>query len=212
MNKYTFPFNTCEVLNKNGIAQLYSALFNIINSLIILNFLIKTKKKYTFILLFFILCFELFHSYSHIFHTSIHTTIQTNIIHLITYFINLALFNVFYCYTKKIPNYGFIFYIMALICFDIYSIFNLTLIYYIASQSAIFISLLLYYFQQLPIFIQKSVYKIIIVVCIIIILFINEQYNCDKMLKFYPQFPYHIFIEIFGIILFYIICSNFYKI
>ena len=209
MNKYTFPFNTCEVLNKNGIAQPYSALFNIINCLIILNFLVKTKKN-TFVLLFFILCFELVHLYSHITHIS--TQIQTNIIHLLTYFINLAFFNVFYCYTKKIPSYWFMFYIIVLICFDIYSIFNLTLIYYIASQSAIFISLLLYYFKQLPIFIQKSVYKIIIVICIIILLFINEQYNCDKMLKLYPQFPYHSFIEICGIILFYIICSNFYKI
>jgi len=40
---------------------------------------------------------------------------------------------------------------------------------------------------------------------------VNEKYNCEKMLKIYPHFPYHIFIEILGIILFYVISSNFYK-
>jgi hypothetical protein len=31
------------------------------------------------------------------------------------------------------------------------------------------------------------------------------------MMNIYPNFPYHIFIETIGIILFYVICSNFYK-
>jgi hypothetical protein len=124
---------------------------------------------------------------------------------------NLSFFYVFYCYTKKIPSYEFMFYLMILICFDIYSIFNLTIIYYLLSQSTIFISLLIYYFPLLPKFIQNSVYKIIFFVGIIILLFLNEKYNCKRMLDFYPHFPYHIFIEIIGIVLFYIICSNFYK-
>jgi len=68
MNEYTFPFDTCEKTNKNGIAQPYSALFNLINCLIIFYFLLKTKHNYTFILLFSILCFELFHLFSHIIH------------------------------------------------------------------------------------------------------------------------------------------------
>ena len=90
MNEYTFPFDTCEKLNKNGIAQPYSAIFNLINCIIILHFLLKTKRKYTFILLFSILCFELFHVFSHIVH--IQGNIQINITHLLTYFMNLAFF------------------------------------------------------------------------------------------------------------------------
>lgn len=70
MNEYTFPFNTCEIPNKKGVAQPYSALFNLINCIIIFYFLLKTKNNYTFILLFSILCFELFHTFSH----SIHIT------------------------------------------------------------------------------------------------------------------------------------------
>jgi hypothetical protein len=209
MSEYTFPFNTCETPNKNGIAQPYSALFNLINCTIIFFFLLKTRQKYTFILLFSILCFEFFHLVSHIVHVD--GSIQINITHSLTYFMNLAFFYALYCYTNKLPSYEFIFYLFVLVCLDIYSIFNLTIIYYLLSQSAIFISLLMYYFPLLPKFIQNSIYQIILFVGIIILLFLNEKYNCKKMLKIYPHFPYHIFIEIIGIILFYIICSNFYR-
>ena len=209
MSEYTFPFNTCEKPNKNGIAQPYSAFFNLINCLIIFYFLLKTKENYTFILLFSILCFELFHSFSHIMHIT--GSMQTNITHILTYFINFAFLFFFYCYTNKFPSYEFVFYLIALICFDIYSLFYLSVVFYIFSQAIIMISLLLYYFPLLPKFIQTSVYQIIFFVCIIILLFLNEKYNCEKMLKIYPYFPYHIFIEIIGIVLFYIICSSFYK-
>jgi hypothetical protein len=209
MNDYTFPFNTCEKLNKNGIAQPYSSLINLINCFIIFYFLFKTKTKYAFILLFSILCFELFHLFSHIVH--IQSSMQTNVIHIMTYLINLSFFYVFYCYTKKLPRYEFIIFLLLLVCFDIYSLFYLSVEYYILSQSLIMISLLIYYFSSLPKFIQTSVYQIIFFIAIIILLILNEKYNCKKMMTIYPDFPYHILIEICGIILFYIICSNFYK-
>jgi hypothetical protein len=209
MSEYTFPFNTCEKPDRNGIAQPYSALVNLINCAIIFFFLLKTKTTYTFTLLFSILCFELFHSFSHILH--IEGSIQTNITHILTYFINFAFLYVFYSYTKKTPSYTFCIYLFLLVLFDIYSLFYLSIVFYILSQSIIMISILLYYFRFLPKFVQKSVYQIIFLVCVIILLFLNEKYNCERMLEIYPHFPYHIFIEIVGITLFYVICSNFYK-
>ena len=155
MSEYTFPFNTCEKVNKNGIAQPYSLFFNLINCIIILYFLLQTKNNYTFMLLFLILCFELFHSFSHIVH--IKGSIQLNIIHLLTYLINFAFFYLFYSYTKKFPNKFFILYLIVLVCLDIYSLFNLTIIYYLSTQSIIFISLLLYYYRLLPKIIQNSI-------------------------------------------------------
>ena len=209
MSEYTFPFNTCEKVNKNGIAQPYSLFFNLINCIIILYFLLQTKNNYTFMLLFLILCFELFHSFSHIVH--IKGSIQLNIIHLLTYLINFAFFYLFYSYTKKFPNKIFILYLIVLVCLDIYSLFNLTIIYYLSTQSIIFISLLLYYYRLLPKIIQNSIYKLILLIGLVILLVLNETYNCERMLEFYPHFPYHIFIEITGIVFFYVICSNFYK-
>lgn len=207
---YKFPFDTCETPNKVGIAQPYSAIFNLINCFIILFFLTRTKNTNAFILLFSILIFEIFHVFSHCIH--IKGQIQTNVIHFIAYLINFSFFNLFYNYTNTLPNYNFLIYLVLLIVFDIYSIFNLSIVYYFVSQSIIFISLLLYYYPLLPKFIQNSINTIIILVFIIIGLIFNEKYNCNKMLSIYPEFPFHIFIEIMGIVLFYVICSNFYKI
>ena len=87
MSDYTFPFDTCEKPNKNGIAQPYSALFNLINCIIIFYFLLKTKNNYTFIFLFSILFFELFHLFSHIVH--IKGSLQINMSHFSAYLINV---------------------------------------------------------------------------------------------------------------------------
>jgi len=173
MSDYIFPFDTCETPNKNGIAQPYSVLFNLINCVIIFFFLIKTKQNYTFMLLFAIFCFELFHVFSHIIH--IQGPIQINITHSLSYFINLSFLYLFYSYTNKLPSFWFILYLIVLICFDIYYIFNLNFIYYLLTQSFIFISLLLYYFKYLPKFIKNTIYKIVFLVGIIILLFLNEK-------------------------------------
>jgi len=209
MSEYTFPFDTCEKSNKTGVAQPYSALFNLINCLIILFFLLKTKKMYTFLLLFSLFCFEFFHMFSHIIH--INGSIQINITHSLSYLMNIAFLYAFYRYTKKLPNYWFILYLIILVCLDTYSFLYLSIIYYLTTQSLIFISLLAYYFPLLPKFIKNRIYQIFFFIILIILLFLNEKYNCEKMLQIYPNFPYHIFIEIIGIIIFYIISSNFYK-
>lgn len=209
MSEYTFPFTTCEKPNKNGIAQPYSALFNLINCIIIFYFLLKTKHNYTFILLFSILCFELFHVFSH----SIHITgsMQINITHMLSYCINIAFILFFYNYLKKIPALWFIIIYLLLILFDIYALCNMNVVYHIFSQALLLLSVLLYYYPLLPQKIKNNIHVIFFLIAIIIILFLNEKYNCEKMLEVYPKFPYHILIEIFGIALFYIICSSFYK-
>jgi len=209
MSDYLFPFNTCEKPNKSIIAQPYSSFFNLITYSIILYFLIFTKTLHAFLLLFCILVFESFHVFSHIVH--IKGSIQINITHLLTYVMNIAFFYVFYSYTKKFPSKEFIIYMCFLVILDIYTFSNYPFIYYLTTQSIIFISLLVYYFPLLPKFIKNGIYKIIFLVSIVILLFINETYNCKKMMSFYPHFPYHILIETVGIILFYTICSNFYK-
>jgi hypothetical protein len=209
MNEYTFPFSTCEKPNKYGISQPYSSLLNLINCLIIFYYLKKTKQNYTFILIFCILCFELFHVFSHSIHIS--GSIQINITHMLSYCINFAFLFFFYNYVKKIPSIGFIIFYVFLIFFDIYIFCNMNVVYYILSQALLFLSVLFYYYPLLTKNIKKIINIIFFLVLLIIILFINEKYNCKKMMSIYPHFPYHILIEIIGLVLFYIICSNFYK-
>ena len=209
MSEYTFPFSTCEKINKHGIAQPYSSLLNFINCVIIFYFLLKTKHSYTFLLFFVILCFEMFHVFSHTVH--IPGTIQINITHMLSYSINFAFLFFFYNYAKKLPSNWFIIYYLFLILFDIYAFSNLNVVYYIFSQAVLFLSVLLYYYPFLTKAIKNKINIIFFIVLLIIFLFLNEKYNCEKMLSVYPNFPYHTLIEINGIILFYIICSNFYK-
>jgi hypothetical protein len=209
MSEYTFPFSTCEKPNKNGIAQPYSSFLNLVNSLIIFYFLVQTKKNYTFILLFFILWFELFHVFSHSIHIS--GSIQINITHMLSYCINFAFLFFFYNYAKKIPSTWFIVFYVFLISFDIYAFCNMNVVYYIFSQALLFLSVLFYYYPVLTEKIRNKINIIFFLVLLIIILFLNEKYNCEKMMSIYPHFPYHILIEIIGLVLFYIICSTFYK-
>jgi hypothetical protein len=209
MNEYTFPFNTCEKPNKKGIAQPYSSLINLLNCIIIYYFLLKTKNNYTFILLFSILCFELFHVFSHSIH--IQGSVQINITHMLSYCINFAFLFFFYNYVKKFPSIWFIIFYVFLIFLDIYTFCNMNVVYYIFTQALLFLSVLFYYYPLLPKNIQNTIHIIFFLVTIIIILFLNEKYNCEKMMSVQPDFPYHIFIEIIGLVLFYIICSNFYK-
>jgi hypothetical protein len=219
MNKFTFPFDTCETPNKTGVAQPWSAFVNLVNCVIVFYFLLKTKHVYTFALLLSLLCFELFHMFSHIVHipglfvqnTYGISLTHTTIVHSLAYLVNLSFIYTLYRYTKQIPSYVFILYLVVLVCFDIYSVFHLPVIYYLLTQTTILLSLFAYYFTLLPNFIQNSVYQIAFFAGILILLVLNEMYNCGKMQSFYPHFPYHIFIEMVGVILFYIISSNFYK-
>jgi hypothetical protein len=209
MSEYTFPFSTCEKPNKHGIAQPYSSLLNLINCLIIFYFLLQVEQSYTFILLFCILCFELFHVFSHSIH--IPGSIQINITHMLSYCINFAFLLFFYNYMKILPSMWFIaFYIFLIFC-DIYTFFNMNVVYYIFSQAILFLSVLFYYYPLLSKKIKDKIHVIFFFVLLIVILFLNEKYNCEKMMSVYPDFPYHILIEIVGLFLFYIICSTFYK-
>jgi hypothetical protein len=209
MNDYLFPFNTCEKPREDGIAQPYSAFFNVMTCCVIVYFLLKTKHSYSFLLLLSILIFEAFHVFSHMVH--IPGPMQINMTHALTYVMNAAFFNAFYQYTHVFPGVAFLLYMFTLITVDIYTFATSPFVYYLATQSLIFISLLFYYYALLPKFVRQSIWYILALVIVVILLFLNETYNCRTMMSIYPHFPYHILIETVGILLFYVICSNFYS-
>ena len=205
---YTFPFSTCERPNPTGIAQPYSAALNLLNSAIIFYFLIHTKHYHTALLLFLILCFELFHSFSHIIHLA--SSIQATIIHMLAVLINGALLFFFYQYLKVAPATWFLFLCLCILGVDAYLFLNMSILYYFASQIILFLSILFYHYPLLTTPIKDKMNRIFVLTVAIFFLFLNEKTNCERMLEVYT-FPYHIAIEIFGIGLFYTICSTFYQ-
>ena len=72
----------------------------------------------------------------------------------------------------------------------------------VLSLILVHILLLLFYYKFIPDKIKKYLFYIIILIFIIILLFINEIYNCDKMLK-WKKLPYHSIIEFIGFFIFY---------
>ena len=48
-------------------------------------------------------------------------------------------------------------------------------------------------------------------VLFVLLLFLNESFNCKKMLSMFPKFPFHILIEISATIIAFNICKIFYR-
>jgi hypothetical protein len=208
-SSYTFPFNTCEKPNKTGIAQPYSVFFNLISCIIIIYYLINTKNNYSKLLLVSILLFELFHTFSHCIH--INNNSQIIITHLLAYLVNFSYLFALYYYSNVFPNIIFLIYLFVIILFDIYAFQNLSFIYYLSSQFLIFSSLFLYYYSYFPNEVQEKIPSIFALTLLIVILFINESCNGKTMLERFPDFPFHILIEITAIFIVYNICNIFTK-
>jgi hypothetical protein len=132
-----------------------------------------------------IFCFEAFHTFSHSIHIA--GSIQTNIVHMLSYCINIAFLLFFYNYVKKIPKSWFIIFYVLLIIFDIYAYCNLNVVYFIFSQALLFLSVLFYYYSYLSKTIQRKIHIVFFIILSILVLIINEKYNCENMLAFYPH-------------------------
>jgi hypothetical protein len=208
-SEYTFPYDTCEKVRSSGPAQPYSVVINSVSCLVLLYFLSQCKSWSSFSVIFVLLAFEVVHILSHYKHIS--GFIQVNIIHALSYAFNMTLLYLFYTHTGgQLSNY-FITLLLGLVMIDLYAFYNLSTIYYLNSQIIIIISILLYYYRFLDKQLQKSLNYIIILIIVIVLLFINEFYNCKKMLNKYPNFPFHVFPEIVGFVIFYLYGSNFSK-
>ena len=203
---YTFPFDTCEKPHKSGVAQPYSAAINAVNCLVILYFLIKAKSSHAFMFLLSIFLFEAMHTFSHIVH--IPGKIQLSIVHILAYCANFALLWYAYKTSHRIPNGWFDVWYAALVGFDIYAFMNLSIIIYLLTQSAMFISTLTYYYHDFPKALREKMPWILLFIGITIAFIVNESYHCKTMATAYPNFPFHIFIELNGLVLFYLVSSS----
>jgi len=200
---FLFPYSTCETPNKEGIVQPFSFILNCISCFVILYFLFQTKKIWNFLLLVSFLLFEGIHTFSHAVHLP--NNIQVSLIHPLVYFINIFYLIIFCKYTHKLPNIYFAFLLFCLFIFDIYAFINLAFIYYFTSAMIIFIFIFMYYYNYFERK-DKQYIKIILGLALtIIFLFYNEHFNCKTMLSVFPNFPFHIFPELTGVITFYYI-------
>jgi len=211
MSDATFPFDTCEKPNKipGEIAQPCSAFVTLISCIIIFFYLVQAKTFPTLVLLSSFLLFQLSHCFSHTIHLPGYMQLDT--VHGMVYVMNMAILYAFSNYTGVFPSAMFTSWLVALVAFDIYGFMYLPFIAYLFSQSAIFVSTLLYYYPLFSNTIRVNIQYICALVVVVIGLVINEKLNCKELLRQYPNIPFHVMIESVGALIFYIICSTFYR-
>ena len=210
MTKNYFPFETCEKSHKDKmIAQPYSAVTNALSSVIVLYYALSSKHIYSAIFLFFIFAFTTFHAFSHTYHIS--GSIQKHVIHVISYGINISLLYLLYRYSGKALSTWIWFALGFLVIFDFYAVFCLPTVFYMTSQWAIFLGIFAAYYRYLPKSFQQNIMWLFVIGIFILSMVWNESQNCDALLEKYPDIPFHILIEIPGLVFFYLVASQIYR-
>jgi hypothetical protein len=195
-----FPFNTCEVRG-DIVDQPYSASINILSCIILLYLLSQAKhiEIQFFILSLFI--FQAYHAYSHLFWNENEYSLQhVYIIHATSYIIIIALITAISFISGELP---YIPIILAAILLDIFILYNyIGTVYNAISGINIWVIILItgLWNVKLPEVVKQLLPMLLMLFAVIIVLFFNEKYNCDAMMNAY-QFPYHIAIEICGLII-----------
>jgi len=198
-NSNLFPFTTCEKPRHNDIIkQPVSAFVNIICCFILFAYLFMAKSLHFRLLIFSFLVFQSWHAFSHIHHFD--GIIQTNVIHILTYCMTGALLYCIMC-MKTIQSNFFFIGLLFVIIIDLYVWTSVQGIYMTFSGLAVLIYVVLGSWRMFPTFVQKGLLWIMAGFLILLALIWNEKQNCEKMLKAFV-FPYHVFIETTGLILF----------
>lgn len=205
----TFPFDTCEIPQKNWIQQPYSVIINLVIISIILYFISKTKTWHQFGVLFSILLFELSHTFSHFIH--IPGRIEFLVTHGLSFIVLVSIFFLLYYRTNRYPPYAVMSIIAALVAFDAWVIYKkMAFLFNILTFITIFFLILGFYYFYLSGDKKKILFNLVLASLLFLGIEINETFHCQKMLAWFPGFPFHILVELSGILPVYFICRLFY--
>jgi hypothetical protein len=203
-----FPFNTCETRG-NIVDQPYSASINIFSCIILLFLLLQAKNIEIQFFILSLIIFQAYHAYSHLFWSKNENSLEhVYIIHAISYLITVALIIAISFISNKPP---YIPIIVTFILLDIIIFYNYSqTLYSLISVINIWVIVLItgLWNVKLPRVVNRLLPILVILFAIIIALIFNEKYNCEAMMNTYV-FPYHIAVEILGLIISYLIAYIF---
>ena len=211
--KYTFPFNSCEIPNKKGIAQPYSAVINLVLTLIVSYFVFYSDNIYSKLFLSMVLIFNISHTFSHSIHLekfgNLHFLLSHYSAIISTVFLLLLLNKI----TKTIPPTFIVYLLVGLYLIDsIFILCDVSHIYNIAVFLLILILIICFYYNLLPKVIKHNIQYIVFFSLLAFIFQLFEIYNCNKILEEYPNFPFHIIVEMTVFFPVLLICKSFYKV
>jgi hypothetical protein len=210
---FTFPFNTCEIPNKDGIAQPHSTIINTILCIIIFLFLLNSNNLYSRLFLFFLLLFNIFHTFSHAIHISSIKNIQFLLTHysavLSSFFLFYLLSNITKYTLKPYQLIGLLF----LLFFDIIlCYYDVSHIYNIIIFLIILFSILIIFYKYLSKKIQQNIKYIIGFGFLALVIDIIEILFCQSLLQKYGNIPFHSILELSAYIPTILLCYSFYRI
>ena len=209
MSLYNFPFNTCEKVQTDGIAQPYSASINIITCCVIVYFLAKTKSKEVFLFLFLFLVFQILHTFSHMIHIT--GNIQRTLVHILAVLTNISFFYLYCSYSKSCTSRMWVLFTIAIII-DIYLFFTSSFLISILTTIFIFLVILIHFYPLLSGEKKKYIWMILVASVVLFLTIFNEKVNGKKMLESYPHVPFHIVVEIIGLFIVFYVCKVFYNV
>jgi len=180
-------------VSATGLAQPVSASINVASCAVVFYYWIKNKSP----LLVAVLFFQAFHAFSHSVH--IPGAMHSNVAHALAYLVNAALFYEGYRRTGLYPSS----FVLGLVVSDLHAFFTLPLFYYVVTQAALFLALAAFYAPRLSI----RVAPLGLTAAVILLLMLNEKYNCERLLAAYPSVPFHALIEIAGLVFFFLVCK-----
>jgi len=205
--KYTFPFNTCETIHDNTIAQPVSTIINLLSAAVLSVMVLFANHLYTQILFIIFAAFEFYHALSH----TRHRHYDKYVIHILSYILAFSLWYTIHALVRldHMPLLPVILISVAILAdivaytltrgHGISTIITGLLVISVAAMS---------YWPYMPKRIRIRFITLIAGIGVLILLFINEMVNCNLMLK-YKRFPYHAIIEIWGLLLFILLGTTF---
>jgi hypothetical protein len=205
----TFPFDNCEIPHNIWIQQPYSVLVNLGIISIILYYISKTKTWPQFGVLFSLLLFELSHTFSHFIHIPGH--MQFFITHGLSFVTLFSIFFLFYSQTNRYPPDAVMSIIAIMVALDAWVIYQkMAFLFNILTVITIFFLVLGFYYFYLPSDKKKILFHLVLASLLFLVIEINETFHCRQMLVWFPEFPFHILVELSGILPVYFICRIFY--
>jgi hypothetical protein len=130
--------------------------------------------------------------------------IQQTVVHFLAYNLAFGTLYAILSLTKSSLKSYQILLLITVVIIDIITFIYYGSVYIILTGTLLFIVVLVCVYDKIPTFVIYYVPALIGLA----LLFINEAVNCKWLLQKWPNFPFHVFIEIYGLGLFYILSKK----
>lgn len=205
MRSYTFPFDTCEPLRRDlPVLQPWSFLINAASTLILLVaalFFARTPAVRAVLLAY--AAFEAWHAYSHGVHVQAHDGLQMFVVHMLGY--SMTVFT-YLAISHLAGDYGidpvYAAAIAAAVATDVYLYVCKKGVWTIFGGLAVMAVVVSANLHKTPPVLRPLLVGVMVGVIALLVLFVNEAYNCGRMTRRLGQLPFHAAIELWGLLLF----------